>query len=394
MIAHLDAGRSGSNPLMSAQTFSTMHTLKTRNHPATSGFGMKFMVHDWNGERVVEHGGGWPGYFTSMTLFPDSDAGIFVSVFAGSPPNDLWAILANKLGFENRLTPKDGVTIEPPLTTFRLHDMVMTHFFGDFSYTGAMSAEPMADGDQYVGLYRGERRNHTTAARLGDIIGGSSNRVALHRDGGLMINGRGPYKKVARDVFLMPQAVVGDYADHSLTYLYAFMRGAEGAITHLTGEVSIDPAAPIAAYQSPEAALVVLLIALLLAFTGLASIFWQRRGHGSMGMNATVAGLGICALAIIIGAMDLLGPGRGYSPMPDIALGRTGELLLVLVFTNLFALLGLVALYAVARIWMRQGWGHGVVSWIYRSQMTLIALAAVIAIPFFWMHGGIGFNLP
>ncbi len=394
MLAHLDAGRTATNPIMSPEAFDTMHAFKTRNLPSVSGFGMKFMVHDWNGERVVEHGGGWPGYFTSMTLFPNSDAAVFVSVFAGDAPADLWAMLLNALGFENRMTHKEGVPNEASLQTFRLHDMVLTELLGPYSRE---PAEPGADWpplEEFVGLYRGERRDQTTATRLTDLLVGSSFKVELHEDGGLKIDGRGPYQQVEPDVFWYPDAIEGDFADHPGTYLYAFMRDDNGQITHLTGEISINPATPISAFESPEMAMQMMLLIILLCMIGLTALLWQLRGRGSKGLNLTIAGLGVCAIAMVVTMMDVLGPGRGYGPMPDLFLGYSGELVMLLVFTNLFAILALVAGFLTLRRWLERGWGSGFVSWVYRLQISLTTIAALAAIPFLWMHGGIGFTLP
>jgi CubicO group peptidase (beta-lactamase class C family) len=399
MMAHLDAGRSMSGSLMSPAMFRTMHTLKTRNHPAVSGFGMKFMVHEWNDETIVEHGGGWPGYYTSMTLFPESNAGVFISVFAAAPPTDLWAMLANRIGIENRLTPREGVTVKTPLATFNLHDMVLTHLLGDFTaeMNGGNARAP-GNLDQYVGLYRGERRNHTTAVRLASLIQDETTRVALHKGGGLEINGRGPYIQVRPDVFWMARATGGEYAPHPGTYLYAFMRDNANQISHITSEISINPAEPISFIESPEMAFKVLLVSLLLSFTGIAAIFWALGGKGTARLNLITTAQAITALAIIWAYMELLGPGFSDNPMPDIALGRTDELLTLLVFTNLYVALALWLLFLIPATWRKDGSGrsewNGAGAWIYRGQMTMITVCGIAAIPFLWMHGGLGFILP
>ena len=69
------------------------------------------------------------------------------------------------------------------------------------------------------------------------------------------------------------------------------MRDGSGNISHLTGEISINPAVPIPAWKSPEYGLATMLIALGLAVTGLLILLWQRFGFGSPGLNAGLIGL-------------------------------------------------------------------------------------------------------
>jgi len=395
MIAHIDAGKTSDNPLMTPQTFQIMHTVKSRNHYAVAGIGMNFIVYDWNGERVLDHPGGWPGYGTSMTLFPDSNAGVFIGIFGASPPTDYWEVLANKLGLNDRLTRREPGAPGLPLIQFNLHDMVLSRLLGDFDYMpGGEHQFEMQDPKEFVGLYFNDRRNYTTASRLLDLHTGHSTRVETHPQGGLEINGRGPYRQVDRDVFLMSDAVGGEYAPYPLSYLYAFIRNSDDRITHATIHASIDPAARIPAWAAPEFAFSLLRLIAMIAISGFAVIFWTRGRAKSAGITITYVSLASVALAMAISFVNFVGPGRGNSAMNELALGRTGELLTLLIFTNLFAAFAVGACYWAAKLWLTRHWAAGVANQLFRLHMTLVALASIAAIPLLWLHGGIGFALP
>jgi CubicO group peptidase (beta-lactamase class C family) len=51
-----------------------------------TGYGYGFVVHDYQGHRLVEHGGGINGFVTSMLRIPDQ--GIFVAVLSNNPAAD------------------------------------------------------------------------------------------------------------------------------------------------------------------------------------------------------------------------------------------------------------------------------------------------------------------
>ena len=84
MLAQLDEGKSADS-ILSHDTFVRMHTQIRSNHPLSSGFGMIFFTWDWNGVRLVLHGGDWPGTHSGMVLLPDSNTGLFFSLLADYP---------------------------------------------------------------------------------------------------------------------------------------------------------------------------------------------------------------------------------------------------------------------------------------------------------------------
>src|SRR6202035_3773356 len=50
-------------------------------------YGLGFQSNFYRGDRIVSHGGGWPGWGTRMTLVPDF--GIGVAVFTNRSPSEV-----------------------------------------------------------------------------------------------------------------------------------------------------------------------------------------------------------------------------------------------------------------------------------------------------------------
>jgi CubicO group peptidase (beta-lactamase class C family) len=96
---HLDKGEFAGQRLLSP---SLMRELQTpRVHVMASEFaeigdvhyGFGFGVHNYRGERVVSHGGGWIGWSTLMTMLPERDVG--VAVFTNRDASPVPDILTN-----------------------------------------------------------------------------------------------------------------------------------------------------------------------------------------------------------------------------------------------------------------------------------------------------------
>src|SRR5205085_12064843 len=56
-------------------------------------YGLGFSCYHYRGERVLNHGGGWIGWGTLMTLVPDR--GIGIAVFTNRDPSTVTDILTN-----------------------------------------------------------------------------------------------------------------------------------------------------------------------------------------------------------------------------------------------------------------------------------------------------------
>src|SRR5580704_5009894 len=54
-------------------------------------YGLGFQCNSYRGDRLVRHGGGWPGWGTEMAMLPDH--GLGVAVFTNRSPSEVPSIL-------------------------------------------------------------------------------------------------------------------------------------------------------------------------------------------------------------------------------------------------------------------------------------------------------------
>jgi CubicO group peptidase (beta-lactamase class C family) len=253
MIAML--GGQGSQ-VIKPETRSLMLTPHYRNHPAASGFGMIWMGQTWNGETVREHGGLIDGYNTILSLFPDSNGGVFISDFSG--------LIAGE--------PKVGGFYG--LTGFNYREMFYRRFLGVEPFKPI--ATP-ADLHQYEGVYVTNRRDVSWPIRLGDLLGGPTTKVEAVRDG-LMIGGMGPYRAAAPDVFRFP-GVNGDdpYIPFPNRETFFFLRGADGKVANYTQTLALHTARP-QTFSEKQATQRTIAGIGLLSLLGLGAVFWRLPG--------------------------------------------------------------------------------------------------------------------
>jgi CubicO group peptidase (beta-lactamase class C family) len=79
MITHLQNGRYGEIRLISEATARAMHSPLFTNAPGLSPMLHGFIERTVNGERTIGHDGAWGCCFTSLTLLPEHNIGLFVS---------------------------------------------------------------------------------------------------------------------------------------------------------------------------------------------------------------------------------------------------------------------------------------------------------------------------
>ena len=92
MRLHLGKGELDGEQLLPAQLVSELHAprvyIPLQSPFAEFGdghYGLGFQCIGYRGDRLVWHGGGWPGWNTQMTLVPDF--GIGIAVFTNRSPN-------------------------------------------------------------------------------------------------------------------------------------------------------------------------------------------------------------------------------------------------------------------------------------------------------------------
>ena len=82
MIAHLQLGRYGDGGILKPDTARLMQSTITKALPDLNGNALGFYEQNVNGHRVIAHGGDTNYFHTDLTLFPDDNVGLYISVNA------------------------------------------------------------------------------------------------------------------------------------------------------------------------------------------------------------------------------------------------------------------------------------------------------------------------
>lgn len=87
MIAHLQNGQYGNARILKPETAELMHKRAFANDPRLPAMALGFYEQEFNGVRVIGHGGDTQHMHTEMYIVPDAQVGIFASyVGDGGPP--------------------------------------------------------------------------------------------------------------------------------------------------------------------------------------------------------------------------------------------------------------------------------------------------------------------
>jgi CubicO group peptidase (beta-lactamase class C family) len=109
MRLHLDKGEFEGERLLPAALIGELHAPRVYNTApghaefGEAHYGLGFQSNSYRGDRLVFHGGGWPGWGTLMTLLPDF--GIGIAVFTNRSPSEVpstltWYIIDRLRGRE------------------------------------------------------------------------------------------------------------------------------------------------------------------------------------------------------------------------------------------------------------------------------------------------------
>lgn len=196
MIAHLQKGRFGEARILEEATAEEMHRLRFKHHPRlTGGMAIGFFADERDGLRILMHGGDLPGFASLLVLYPDRNAGFFVSCNAAD--GALRSTLAEQL--RERYFPKLEVkTPEPPT---------------DFA----------SRANRFSGKYRYNRYSRTSIEKV----------VTLMQQATIKPDGRGRLVLLGGDTprrFVEIEPLV--FQDTQDGTVVAFREDARGAITH------------------------------------------------------------------------------------------------------------------------------------------------------------------
>src|SRR5699024_2003381 len=83
MIAYLQEGQFDAEKILEKNTVQQMFEQQFTQHRDLAGMGLGFIEGNFNGKRVLFHGGGTMLYNSALYLLPDEDIGMFITYSGG-----------------------------------------------------------------------------------------------------------------------------------------------------------------------------------------------------------------------------------------------------------------------------------------------------------------------
>jgi len=360
MLGQMLAERGEVPTLVSAEGAHRLHDRHTANSPATTGFGMSFFAHTWNGERVAENAGSGPGFQAPMILIPDLGVG-FIALISG-----------------------DSSTRLRSLNMFEVREDFLNFFLGPLEPThGPPYDLPLS---RFTGLYRNERRPHSSDEAL--LEPGTTLWVQSDGANGLTINGRAGYRQIAPGVFWR-RGVVPFVPDESSSDLFAFILDRDQHVQGVVPFLGMDIYRP--ARIAPDTNRLICAVLILLCGTGGAAGFWRhavplgrwaRRFLVAIGCTAIA---GIAALAIEVGTSG--------NPVFALAFGNLSIEITAAVFANFLVVLTVISTpILLGAHWRTSAKGWGVA--IARVHTGLVWISGIGLIPAFMYVKLLGYYVP
>ena len=381
MIALLDRGAEGKIPDLDASTFAPLFQEQARRHPAVNGFGMGFFLSDWNGMRVVEHGGVLPGARAYLHLIPEWNVGVFTAISgepAGPPP------LTNPAKWA--YGPKAG---QPALRLLSLSEMRAENLSMLLGPLVEPAHETTAGSAfEIAGTYAPERRNRTSIERALDLVRAEAfvRRIEALSPTKIRVDGR-EFDEIRPGVFWRKASGTGDTMGFydTLVRLPGATR-TEDAFTFVYNDMDFVRAGPADNIVLQKE---LLQLATLAGLSGL--LFWLG---GRSTRLSSIPALGMTAGGLSMFASLSAGFSQNQSPISDWGAGEVGRGVLLAASGNLFAAsaLGvvLVALYAAIRGPGGEGWIK-IVRLSHHLLLSIAALGALFALSALQL---IGWNAP
>ncbi|MFA9427530.1 serine hydrolase [Natronorubrum sp. A-ect3] len=126
--------------LLEAESVEELFEQQATNHPGVHGVGYGYMLSEYRGEQLVMHTGGTEHFHTAFVLFPEHDAGLFVSFNTMAPFDDVLD------GFiDERFAPAES-SLEPNPTTADRAD----EYAGEYRMTTFQTTH-----EKFLGLAQG-----------------------------------------------------------------------------------------------------------------------------------------------------------------------------------------------------------------------------------------------
>lgn len=377
----------GGSPEMKVQSLCSDRTrglLMSRldaTHPWLQGYGVAFMLNNWNGQKLVEHGGRTLGATSYMTLIPESRLGVFVAV-TGEPglihPALEWLGVVPR----KRTGPRAPIPLQFP-SLIGLRAGYLEALLGRY-LPPAKPRSTTADLGEYAGDYRGERREKRSVTTFfSTLFFGGGLQVKPDGRGGLQIGSRPGYLPIAKDVFwsdpaTAPKRPSGWYD------IFVFRRDAAGRVTGGSFLYADVVYGKIPSWSGPARNIQLALAACMVLLTGLFSPLWSPLSRGRIASPAMAALL--MALPVLF---FLCWPNLHPESLSYVSI-RAQDLIPFQIAGNLT---GVLALYLIGCPWYPRGRSRGWRGWLAIWHPRLLALASLVLLWAFWNLDLLGWNV-
>lgn len=377
--AHLNAGRGQGHSILSPESFAMMHQVISRNHPSLSGIGVQFFVDDINGERVLSHGCGLPGFSSYLGFLPERDIGFFISVLSKKNKRDTFSSLKKFFSFGQ----DNVVKARRPAYAAKFFYGFLKHFIGfpEADTYLSLSREELA---RYTGTYRLERRNHTSMLAALDLLVPESATVRIAQDGegGLMINGKSPFLPLSEHVFQR-----GGHPSNK----YAFDMDANDKAVRAMRLAAV-PATRTQFWNNPLLMNELLTALVVVCSLGVGTVFFPVKSR----VERLASGLpAFFLLSFILVMLALFFAYEGSNTIEEyVNTGYSLRLFLIALGCNLVALVTCVMMCLSVRVWQQAYWGDGIQG-VSRRLLYSGLTAAGLGLTFIFYHFNLlGFQLP
>ena len=162
MVAHLQDGRLENNQILKPETVRQMHSHLFSNDERLDGFAYGFMEWNYNGQRILWHGGDIGNWHSGLAIIPAENLGFFV---AYNSNEGIWAVNEFYSSFMDTFFPAQEASNPPPAEN---------------------STQDVRD---LTGEYRSTRSVYNHVERIMYFPGNGNVRVAVNPDHTLSIAG-------------------------------------------------------------------------------------------------------------------------------------------------------------------------------------------------------------
>ena len=367
--AHLTQGESAKSPILSKASFAQMHRPLVRNHGGLPAIGVNFFIEELNGSRFISHGCGLPGFTTYLAFLPEKNIGVFISLISKRRHQSL---------FEKWFGGEQENSIRPVYAAKFCYG-----FLKEFIGYAPNEAEPNLTEEQarnYTGRYVSDRRMYSNMISGLELFFGERVVINVGYDGAgaLTLNDRGPYVGQGDDVFRR-----GAHPAQT----YAFDMGGDGKAIRLLRYGAFS-ASKVNFWRDPGALQGLLKILAGILVTGIMCLKYEASSR-VLKKARFIPALAL-GLMLVIFTMAHVGFASGWGIEEYINNGHTLRLMVILICSNMLALLGLLSLGVGYRMWQTDG-GLGVLARVHYS----ILFAALLGLlPIMLIFNLVGAQMP